>query len=136
MGYYSGDQFLGAFRIAARPGWGAPGVELSFLDSGYNPFMSFTQTWASYEMPAERHEFRYKYSRVQLIFFFKKILFCLRQGGQIACTIESIECFGTKVQKNAGINAGISVHLYDGALGKAEFAAELPVPIKLCKPAP
>jgi hypothetical protein len=70
------------------------------------------------------------------LFFFKKILFCLRQGGQIACTIESIECFGTKVQKNAGINAGISVHLYDGALGKAEFAAELPVPIKLCKPAP
>jgi hypothetical protein len=69
-------------------------------------------------------------------FFFQKILFCLRQGGQIACTIESIECFGTKVQKNAGINAGISVHLYDGALGKAEFAAELPVPIKLCKPAP
>jgi hypothetical protein len=40
------------------------------------------------------------------------------------------------VQKNAGINAGISVHLYDGALGKAEFAAELPVPIKLCKLAP
>jgi hypothetical protein len=69
-------------------------------------------------------------------FFFQKILFCLRQGGQIACTIESSECFGTKVQKNAGINAGISVHLYDGALGKAEFAAELPVPIKLCKLAP
>lgn len=40
------------------------------------------------------------------------------------------------MQKNAGKNAGVSVHLYDGVLGKAEFAAELPVPIKLCKRAP
>ena len=51
----------------------------------------------------------------------------------MACTIDSNECFGTKVQRNADAS-GISVHLYDGALGKAEFAAELPIPMKLCKP--